>query len=802
MMKKILIIILISYLLFSCSEQDVVFETSGFRISIDDKGNLSSIIEKKSGKNFLYSDSVSPLLSIRKNQKFIYSESMSVDDEQQNIMFTFPGKILVTININENIDYLKFELISVDNPEGIDLVVWGPFCTGINNVIGETIGVVQDNEFAVGLQALNPKTLGGYPWNENDCLPQLDIFEGDDFSDISEKNKRHVLYRVEAAKPTEFGSSLQAYCRNRNKERIVENWGHQKYITPAFDDGGIIGSKIALFGCSRDDILSTISKIELNEGLPHPLIQGEWGKISREASSAYLILDFSESDIEKAVEITRLAGLKYMYHSAPFESWGHFPLKKNFFPNGWDGMKKCVDYAARHGISIGVHTLSNFITTNDAYVSPVPDKRLAFSGKTALTNAIDEKTTDIQIKSSDFFNKTDKSHLKTIRIGNELIRYSGISESEPWILSDCQRGQFGTQAANHDQNSEIFELADHGYKVFLSNPELTFEIAENIARLFNNTGLRQISFDGLEGCRSTGMGNYGEILMTTTWYKNLSDDIKQHFIADASRTSHFFWHIYSRMNWGEPWYDNFRESQQEYRLKNQKYFKRNFMPGMLGWFLMRPSTSVEDIEWLLARSAGFDAGYAFVMSYDAVEQNGLSSEILSLLGQWEKLRMNNSIPDSLKILMQDVNNEFELHNKNKIIQIDSRKYTYSKRIRQPGEPTYTTFQVTGYDDDALLSFIISADGCQASNITIEVDDYKSIQIPAVIGTNQKLKYSDDNEVQLFDENWNHLRSIKIVDQEIRIKKGDQNINFACDISENKGKMKIEFRTDKKTWMID
>lgn len=100
------------------------------------------------------------------------------------------------------------------------------------------------------------------------------------------------------------------------------------------------------------------------------------------------------------------------------------------------------------------------------------------------------------------------------------------------------------------------------------------------------------------------MGNYGEVLFTQTWYDSLIEEIKQHYIADASRSGHFFWHIYTRMNWRKPWYAGFRESQTEYRLRNQKYFQRNFMPGML------------------ARSAAFDAGYAFVADYKSLEANG------------------------------------------------------------------------------------------------------------------------------------------------------------------------------------
>jgi hypothetical protein len=113
------------------------------------------------------------------------------------------------------------------------------------------------------------------------------------------------------------------------------------------------------------------------------------------------------------------------------------------------------------------------------------------------------------------------------------------------------------------------------------------------------------------------MGNYGEILFTTAWYDRISPEIRSHFIADASRTSHYFWHIYSRMNWGEPWYASFRESQTEYRLKNQAYFRRNLMPGMLGWFQMRPETTLDDVEWMLALASALDAGFGFVTSFNA-----------------------------------------------------------------------------------------------------------------------------------------------------------------------------------------
>jgi len=92
----------------------------------------------------------------------------------------------------------------------------------------------------------------------------------------------------------DYGSVLKAYPRKRNKERIISNWGHTRYVAPSFSDGGVTGSKIALFGCHEEKTLELIGQIEIAEGLPHPVIDGEWSKTARGATSSYLIMDFTE----------------------------------------------------------------------------------------------------------------------------------------------------------------------------------------------------------------------------------------------------------------------------------------------------------------------------------------------------------------------------------------------------------------------------------------------------------------------------------------------------------------------------
>src|SRR5690606_5212421 len=277
---------------------------------------------------------------------------------------------------------------------------WGPFETNIKETIGETVGVVRNKDFSIGIQALNMRTLGGYPSNEDDSTPSFDIFGTTSLVDISDT--LNILYRGDTALPKEFGSSLQAYTRNRDKDRVVAAMGHEPYEAPAYQDEGILGSKIALFGCPPEEVLNTLEAIELNEGLPHPMIDGVWSKRSGDATSAYLIQDFGTSTIDEAIALTKKAGLKYLYHPGPFSNWGHFDLHKNSFPNNWESMKECVDKAEQEGIKLGVHTLSNFITTNDPYVTPVPDERLGKVGSSVLVNDIDATEKNIEIKDPAF----------------------------------------------------------------------------------------------------------------------------------------------------------------------------------------------------------------------------------------------------------------------------------------------------------------------------------------------------------------------------------------------------------------
>jgi len=778
----------------ACSDDSMVVWTDSFRISISDTGHISSLQDESNGKE--YASRPSPLMQIRKEG--VFSQPILASPVEGGFELTFEDGTVGQIQVQEKGAHATFELVALSEPDSIELVLWGPYASSIDESIGETVGIARGETFAIGIQALNIRTLGGYPWNENDAMPQKDLFEDGEYHDIDAAQSRYVLYRVEAAKPDSMGSSFQAYTRNRSTDRVIENRGYDRYVAPAFEDEGMIGSKIALFGVPVEKTLETIGAIEIEEGLPHPMIDGEWGKEARSANAAYIIMGFSEEQAERAISLTEQAGLRYLYHDGPFETWGHFGLKKESFPDGMESLKRVVDRAAEKGIMIGTHNLSNFVTPTDLFVTPVPDSRLAKVGSTKLIADISRFQPVMMIEDPGYFNQAQKSHLAAAQIGDEIITFSSISATEPWQLRGVQRGAFGTRASKHEAGSVISKLDDHGYKVFLTEIDLSLEMARNLAELYNEAGLRQISFDGLEGNRSTGMGNYGESLFTQEWYDHLNDDIRSHYIADASRTTHFFWHMYTRMNWGEPWYAGFRESQTEYRLKNQAYFQRNLMPGMLGWFKMTEETSVEDMEWLLSLAAGYDAGFGFVTSFAAVDGNGVSDIILEKLGQWESLRMDDVFSEDLKAKMRSRDNEFELDMGSggewTIAPISVHVFRRFNRERQPGEPEESIFEFTSEQDEQYAAFILSAEGGSVEQITLGIDNNPIGFFDIHLDEGDAIVYKGGDTAILYSKTWQELDTISVDPAAFKLPAGSHSVALTVLLEgDAETAVKLEFR---------
>jgi hypothetical protein len=224
------------------------------------------------------------------------------------------------------------------------------------------------------------------------------------------------------------------------------------------------------------------------------------------------------------------------------------------------------------------------------------------------------------------------------------------------------------------------------------------------------------------------------------------------------------------------------------------------MPGMLGWFKMTPETSIEDIEWLLARSAGFDAGYALVADYEAIDQNGNTDKILRLIGQWEKLRLTGSFTIEQKGLLKDINNEFALEKitdtKWILHRVFSSKFKHEKKFRQPGEPLGSTFEFDNKGKAQTLHFILQAIESDISEIIMEIDNYKELRVPVTVRSGEIIKYEGGEKAIVYDKNWHAIDGFPVDPSMFKVTQGAHALTLKCNFKDGgEGSMcKLEIRT--------
>ncbi|MEI7663771.1 MAG: hypothetical protein WCK34_16310, partial [Bacteroidota bacterium] len=305
-----------------------VFIAGDLKITVSRKGEISSFYDLAREKEYIDAGHPSPVMQVKVDGEWESPANAEYEPETGDassgiLLLTYErSKVTLKIRVLQAPAYTRFELAGVSPAGRVDLVVWGPYPLKPDETVGEIIGVVRNHEFALGLQVLNVKTLGGFPLND----------EGSDPS------------RSNTAKKTASGSVLQAFSMDRSRPRRISAWWGQfpnMQVTPV-EGETTEGSAIALFGCAAGKCLQTIGDIELAEKLPHPMINGAWGKASSQAGRSYLIADYSESTVDELLGYTKRAELRTLYHMNGWKSWGHYELDSAFFPHGLNGFKTCL----------------------------------------------------------------------------------------------------------------------------------------------------------------------------------------------------------------------------------------------------------------------------------------------------------------------------------------------------------------------------------------------------------------------------------------------------------------------------
>ena len=310
----------------------VQFHIGKAQLKLDMRGRIASMVCLDGTELIPVDAEKQPFLQLGLNGRLISPSILKNDDK--HMVFTFNNGTLVKLICTEKEDYSVFQVEEVNGEA--DALVFGPILTVLAESIGDIVGVVQGEKWALGIQALNIKTLGGFPIEFSSCVsPYVSQVV------LSELSVAALSYYGSAGYAARVGkndcSVLQLYCENRSRVRERNVMGHPSITVQPMvrnADATLEGAAYALFCCTKDKALQTIGKIEVREGLPHPVKNGEWLKTSRKAMEAYLIAEFNPQNFEKLLAYTKKAGFSYLYHPEPFADWGHFRLREDCFPKG------------------------------------------------------------------------------------------------------------------------------------------------------------------------------------------------------------------------------------------------------------------------------------------------------------------------------------------------------------------------------------------------------------------------------------------------------------------------------------
>lgn len=715
----------------------VTVPAGALRLQVDATGHIVSALAGEGGRELMPAGRRSPVLALVLNGRLRAPIAATWSDEGKRLELGYGDGISALVAVEAKPSHLRLEVVEVCGADP-DRVEWGPLYSTLTKTVGETVCVARDDDWAVGLQSL-------------------------------------CLQNVAGAGVTDGVAVLHAYATRH--------------------EGGWQGSSVALFGCRADQALETIGQIELAEGLPHPDFDGVWSKVSPKASASYLISEFGEADLEDHLRLTHDLGFEHLYSMSAFATWGHFLLDRGRFPEGEESMRRCVQRAAAQGITLGAHTLTAFITTNDPYVTPVPDLRLARLGSSVLTGAVDAAATEIPVRDPEPFRarQTWGWSRKQVILGQEIVQYEDVVQARPWKLVGCERGKFGTTASEHAAGADIGRLATHDYGTFYPGIEngMMQEMALGMARVFRETGMAQTSFDGLEGLTDYGWpGDYTRNLFV----KLVCDNWPQHQISDASNLVHWTWHLQPRMNWGEPWGKAMREGQLEGRLRNQGYFDRNLYPHMLGWFEFRPgsratpATSLDDVEWMLAKAAAFNAGFALVTHPGVMRVNGYREEVCRAVVEWEKARRAGAFSAEQRKRMEEPLSDWHLEPAEGggwwLWPVTYGPAVLSRGGEGPGTE-WTEVKVDNPYPTAGLRFVLrmvdAPPQTAAGAFEFEVGGQSMLVQGGTIGPGQWVVYEGGDEAEVRDCNWNLVQKLRVEGQAPTLPAGESTLRFSCQV---------------------
>ena len=427
---------------------------------------------------------------------------------------------------------------------------------------------------------------------------------------------------------------------------------------------GFAGGRVALIGVPRGRFFAVAQEVEKDAGLPSPKLDGKWLRESDPIRRSYLmVMEMRPGDVETLIEYAKIGGFQTIVFAKDvwLASHGHYRINERCFPGGFPGFQEAVAKIHGAGLKAGVHLFGPSISPEDAYVTPVPDRRLSAVACPPLAEAVDETATTISLTCRPEAWTPAGFPENHLRIGDEIIRYGRFEEGTPFRFIGCERGAYGTRAAPHAAGAPVQGLLTKlGYFMLAPDSPLLEEVAEHFARVVNACNLDLVYFDASD-CEAQARPMGFDLRRYVdrchyAFYRKFDHDVL--YQTSVGLGFNLQWHLVARGASANGFGDIKKLLAKKMRIL---LYASHFAYADVGWYGLDPAIRTNAIEYIAAKCLGCDGSISIQGSRASLEAHPQGREILEMLRRYEHCRFHRVFPKETADLLLARDKDFRLY---------------------------------------------------------------------------------------------------------------------------------------------
>jgi len=443
------------------------------------------------------------------------------------------------------------------------------------------------------------------------------------------------------------------------------------------------GTGAALVVSPTNKFLDIIDEVERDFNLPRGVESRRGDMIN---ASYYWSSDCTPENVDEHINFAKQGGFRTMllYYTCIFETRRGYGTCGNYdacdyrkeYPNGRADLVAMLDKIKAAGITPGIHFLQTFIGFVSRYITPVVDPRVNLTRHFTLARPFSENDTVIYTEENPEDSVMNEP-CRVLRIGGELVTYTGYSTEPPYCFTGVEHGAYETNIGSYPAGLifGILDVCEFGATSVYINQytNLQDEIADKLADVYN-AGFRFVYYDGSEGTNPPY-----DFHVPNAQYRVFKKLSPAPLFTEGAAKAHFSWHFLSGGNAFDVFPPKiFKNKIRQFPCEEAPRMAQDFTRLNFGWWgywvpgassrfewltdngddpNWEPGTQPDMFEFGTSRAAAWDCPIALQVNLAGFAKHPRTPDNFEVLRRWEEVRANKWLTQAQKDSLKDVDQE-------------------------------------------------------------------------------------------------------------------------------------------------